>query len=287
MRKEFIRKQTIKVRKTCKSYAKIQRFLKRKYNVNISRRTLKRWWKKYQSGWNLKDQSRKPKTTHYKFEQEEIQKVIDLRNKTGYSSYQLKIKLEEKGVFMSESTIKNIIKTCGLSRGNKIEGKRFKWVRFERKHPDSMWQLDGTQLDDGTWILLIEDDCSRYCLAIRLFEHMTTKNVIEALEQCIKMHGKPREILTDNGSEFGGNGENENEFDKWCQKQGIIHIRSGVHKPTIVGKISRIQFTIQYELPYCFNDYEYFRYRYNHERPHRSLDGKTPAEVYFAFHKLF
>ena len=60
LRKEFIRKQAIKLRKTCKSYARIQGFLERKYHVLVSRKTLKRWWKKYQDGWNLKDKSRKP-----------------------------------------------------------------------------------------------------------------------------------------------------------------------------------------------------------------------------------
>lgn len=149
-----------------------------------------------------------------------------------------------------------------------------------------MWQLDGTQTDKGMWIIPVIDDCSRYCLAIGLFKHNTTDNIIKLLEYCIEMHGKPREILTDNGPEFGGRSK-DSIFDRWCDKQGIKHIRSGIHKPTTVGKISRLQHTITYELPYCFNDYEYFRYRYNHERPHRSLNGLTPAKVYFAFHKLF
>ncbi|MBI2449880.1 transposase, partial [Candidatus Pacearchaeota archaeon] len=34
-------------------------------------------------------------------------------------------------------------------------------------------------------------------------------------------------------------------------------------------------------------DLEFFRMRYNHFRPHTSLENKTPAEVYNAFHKLF
>ncbi|MBI5798151.1 IS481 family transposase, partial [Candidatus Woesearchaeota archaeon] len=37
------------------------------------------------------------------------------------------------------------------------------------------------------------------------------------------MHGKPREILTDNGSEFGGTGKGKNQFDKWCKRRGIEH----------------------------------------------------------------
>ena len=182
---------------------------------------------------------------------------------------------------MSESMIKSIIKTTGLSRGNKMEGQRLKWIRFERDNPNSMWQIDGT-MDGEIWLLPIIDDCSRYCLKIGRFKHMTTKNVIKLLESSIAMHGKPREILTDNGSEFGGTSKNS-DFDRWCGRVGTKHIRSGVHKPTTVGKISRLQFTISYELPYCNYDLEHFRWRYNHERPHRSLHGLTPAQVYFGF----
>jgi transposase InsO family protein len=38
---------------------------------------------------------------------------------------------------------------------------------------------------------------------------------------------------------------------------------------------------VQRELPYCNNDFELFRYRYNHIRPHMSLNGRRPAEKYF------
>ena len=287
MKKGIIRREAIKLKLNNKSYAEIQKILKEKYDYSVSKKQIKRWCTRFEEGnWNLKDNSTRPHRIYYKFLQDDVIDVINFRKQTGYSSYQLKIKLEDKNIFMSESTIKNIIKSSLLSRGNKMEGQRLKWVRFEREHPNSMWQIDGTQLDDSTWILPVIDDCTRYCLAIGLCRNMTTENVIGLIEQAIGMHGKPREILTDNGPEFGGRSK-DSEFDKWCKRNGIKHIRSGVHKPTTVGKVSRLQFTIGYELPYCHQDYEYFRYRYNHERPHRSLYGKTPAELYFSFHKLF
>lgn len=287
MRKRFIRKQAIKVRKTCKSYARIQSFLERKYHIKVSLKTLKRWWKRYQLGWDLKDRSRRPKNVKPGIPIDIESEIIRLRKGTGYSAYQLCVKFEQKNICISESSIKRMIKKYGLSKGSKTEGSKQSYVRWQREHPNTLWQLDGTQLEDMSWRLPIIDDCSRYCLGIFFYKTMTTKNVIKALERCISMHGKPRQILTDNGSEFGGNGEGDNEFDKWCQKQGIHHIRSGLHKPTTVGKTEKFHDTVNKELPYCYNDAEYFRYRYNHERPHRSLFGKSPSEVYFAFHKLF
>lgn len=166
-----------------------------------------------------------------------------------------------------------------------MEGVKLSWVRFERDTPNSMWQLDGTEKEDKSgWILPIIDDCSRYCVAIAEFDRMNTENVIALLEKAIAMHGKPREILTDNGPEFGGTSK-DSEFDTWCNKQGIKHIRSGIHKPTTVGKVSAIQQTIARELPYCNNDLEAWRYRYNCERPHRSLRGLTPKVVYFQYRR--
>lgn len=285
MKKEKIRREFFKLRLSRNSYSQCKKILKEKYDYEVTTRTLKGWRKKVEfNNWDLRDKSTKPKTIHYKFSKREKEEIIILRKKTGYSSHQIRIKLEEKGIIMSESFIKQVVKEEGLSRGNKMEGTRLKWVRFERDNPNSMWQLDGTETEDGEWILPVEDDCSRYCVIAKKFKHMTTANVIAVLEEAIAMHGKPREILTDNGPEFGGKSK-DSEFDQWCERQGIIHIRSGVHKPTTVGKVSAIQQTIKRELPYCNNDLDAWRYRYNHERPHQSLHGLTPARVYFQFRR--
>lgn len=279
MKKEVIRREFLKLKLNGFSYARCKEMLYEEYDFKVSIITLKRWWKRFNKGnWNLRDNSTKPYTIHYKFYIEDLVEIIRIRKFYGYSAYQIKAKLEKKGISMSESSIKSIVKHVGLSRGNKMEGTRLKWIRFERDTPNSMWQIDGTKFK-GLWIIPVIDDCSRYCLSIMLFKHNTTQNMIKILEYCIEMHGKPREILTDNGAEF------RKDFDKWCNKQGIKHIRSGVHKPTTIGKISRLQYTIVSELPYCFNDLEYFRWRYNCDRPHRSLNGLTPNQVYFGFNR--
>src|SRR3989339_614816 len=131
VKKELIRREAIKLRLHNKSYKQIQNFLKEKYDYSVSTKQLKRWCIRFEEGgWDFKDKSTRPHRIYYKFLQDDVFDVIKLRTKTGYSSYQLIIKLEEKGIFMSESTIKNIIKGSHLSRGNKMEGQRLKWVRF-------------------------------------------------------------------------------------------------------------------------------------------------------------
>lgn len=284
MKKEIVRREFLKWKIKGMSYSDCKKKIKDEFEDEFSILTLKRWWKRFnKTKWDLRDKSTKPKTIHFKFSKEEKKKAITIRKDTIYSAKQIRIKLQEKGIFMSESYIKTLVKDQGLSRGNKMEGIKLKWVRFERDNPNSMWQIDGTETGRGTWFLPIEDDCSRYCMAVKEFKDMTTANVIALLEEAIAMHGKPREILTDNGPEFGGVKGNDSEFDRWCDRQGIKHIRSGVHKPTTVGKLSAIQQTLFRELSNWKNDLELWRYQYNHERPHQSLHLLTPARVYFQY----
>jgi|TARA_Y100000310_G_scaffold331254_1_gene404498 putative transposase len=287
-KKEIVRREFLKLKLKGLSYKECKLQLEQEFELICAIRTLKYWFKRFNTTeWNLRDSSTRPLTTPPTVPLENEVRVVSLREETGWGSYKIKHHLERKGIKISESSIKRIVGRHSLSRGSAMKGKKLKWLRFQREHPNSMLQVDGDQDDDGQWVVPVIDDCSRYCLTIKKIKHNTTENMIRILEEAISMHCKPREILTDNGPEFGGNGKGDNDFDKWCEKQGIKHIRSGIHKPTTVGKVSKIQQTIDEELPYCNNDYEYFRYRYNHARPHMSLFGKTPAEVYFAFHMVF
>jgi len=92
--------------------------------------------------------------------------------------------------------------------------------------------------------------------------------------------------LTDNGSVYGLKSKHS-RFDRWCRRTGIDHIRTKVHSPTTNGKVERLFKTMDEELEFCNDDLELFRMRYNHFRPHSSLENKAPAEIYFAFYKLF
>ena len=241
MKKSTARREFFKLRLKNKSHKECQKELEFKSGKKYGIRTLKRWQKRLnETEWDLNDTSQRPKKILYKFDKEVESSVIDLRKKIGYSVNQLRIKLQEEDIKISEATLKRLIRKNGLSRGNKMEGVKLKWVRFDGPYPNDLWQIDGDQNDDYTWRVPVEDDCSRYCLGVYNIKDNTTEAMIMILEDCIKRHGKPKQILTDNGPEFGGTSK-DSEFDKWCEKRGIIHIRSGIHKPTTLGKLSAIQ----------------------------------------------
>ena len=103
LRKDEIRRTAIKLRFKFKSYVRIQRILNAKYNYQVSRKTIKRWYKKFNQGnWNLKDSSTAPYNLNYKFSREELEEAVLIRLSKGYSSYQIKEKLKKKDICMSE-----------------------------------------------------------------------------------------------------------------------------------------------------------------------------------------
>lgn len=259
------------------SHNDVRLYLQDHYQLVVSARTLKRWKPLLLAGSWRGPRAPVPPVPSVKVNEEMLARIIALRERTGWGREILK---SEFPFELSETTYRRIIKANGLSRGSKIENKRVHWVKWQREHPDSLWQLDASMQDDKTWLLPVIDDCSRYCLGIQPFQTMTTNGVIRYLEHLFAIHGKPRELLTDNGHEFGGT-STQSKFDQWCRRQGIIHIRSHIHKPTTTGKVERFHLTLQQELPYCQGDLDLFRYRYNQIRPHQSLFMKTPASVYF------
>ena len=285
MEKDEIRKEFFKLKIKRHSYAQCRKIILSQFKYETTTRTLQRWERKLRTtDWNLMDYSRRPKTIHYKINSEIENKIIELRNKTGWGAEKINSKIKQ----LSTSTIKRVLHKNNLCRPSTRKRKRIKYIRWQRDHPNSLWQIDHTDEQEKgyCYTLSIIDDCSRYSLALVQLKNITTDDLISVLDRLIKIHGKPRELLTDNGNVYGLTSE-KSKFDFWCRRNGIKHIRSAIHSPTTTGKVERLFQTVDMEMPFCNNDLQAFRMRYNHFRPHTSLHGKVPADIYFAFDKLF
>jgi len=284
MKKEQIRKDFYKLKIQGHSYSQCRKIILAQFGYEVTARTLQRWENRIRtSEWDLMDSSRRPKTIHYKISPEIEKQIVGLKKQTGWGAEKI-----EDVVKVGHTTINKILNKHNLTRPNENKRKRIKYIRWQREHPNSLWQIDHTDEQEKgyCYTLSIIDDCSRYSLALVQLKNITTDDVIKALEELIKSHGKPREILTDNGNVYGLTSE-KSKFDIWCRRRGIKHIRSAIHSSTTTGKVERLFQTMDRELSYCNNDFELFRMRYNHFRPHFSLHGKAPADIYFAFDKLF
>lgn len=283
MKKEEIRKEYFKLRIKGHSLNQCRKILLAQFGFETSKRTLQRWNKRLNGSWDLTDKSKRPKTIHYKINSEIEKKIIDLRNKTGFGANKISCFVNE----VSESSIKRVLKKNNLTNPNLNRKKRIKYIRWQRKHPNSLWQMDTSdQKIEGKYCFAVIDDCSRYCLGLFALNRLSTNVIIKLLDNLFLVHGKPREILTDNGSVFGLKSKHS-KFDRALNRRKIKHIRTAVHSPTTSGKIERFFQTLDKEFAFCNKDAELFRMRYNHFRPHTSLENKTPSQIYFDFSKLF
>ena len=283
MKKEDIRREYFKLRIQRHSQNQCRKILFAQIGFEVSKRTLQRWTKKHnETEWNFKDKSKKPKTIYPKIDSKIIDKIISIRKKTGWGDKKI-----ENFVDLSHTTINKILRKHKLTNPSKRKKKRIKYIRWQRDHPNSLWQIDHSdQKIEGKWVVSVVDDCSRKSLAFVPVNRVTMDIVIKIIDDLIKTYGKPKQILSDNGSAYGLKSKHS-KFDRKLRKRGIEHIRGAVHSPTTTGKVERLFQTFKQEFIFCNNDPELFRMRYNHFRPHMSLNGKTPDEIYFDFTKLF
>jgi transposase InsO family protein len=277
MKKEEIRKEFFKLKNKSHSYNQCRKILLAQFGYETTARTLQRWERRLRTDeWDLKDKSRRPNKIHYKVTHEIESKILEFRKEFGWGQEKL-----SNFVDISHTTINKILRKNNLTNPIPRRKKRLKYIRWQRKHPNSLWQMDvSDQKIKDKYCFAVIDDCSRYCVGLVDLNRVTTEVVTKILNDLIQFQGKPREILTDNGSVFGLRSKHS-KFDRWCRRRGIKHIRTAIHSPTTTGKIERFFQTLGKELKFCKNA-EYFRMRYNHFRPHASLHEKTPAEVYFS-----
>jgi putative transposase len=283
MKKEEIRKEFFKLRIKGHSYNQCRKILLTKHSYEVHNRTLQRWDERLRkSEWNLKDYSKRPRTIHKKLTSEIEEKIIKIKQETGWGAEKI-----ENFVDAGHTTINKILKKHNLTEPTKRKKKRLKYIRWQRKHPNSLWQIDHSdQKIEDKYVISIMDDCSRKSLAFLAVNRVTTDVVIKLIDDLIKIYGKPREILTDNGSAYGLKSKHSS-FDIKLRKRGIKHIRGAIHSPTTQGKVERLFQTFKREFQFCKGDSELWRMRYNHFRPHTSLEKRTPDEIYNDFRLLF
>ena len=176
--------------------------------------------------------------------------------------------------------IQRILCEAGLVNHIGKTVKRKNWIRYERKHSNSMWHTDFTEDDEGKQIMAYIDDASRKVVCKGKFDHATTENALSVLDEGIKRYGTPGEIMTDHGSQFCTDEEKVFRFTQELKKRGIKHIMSAVKRPQSNGKIER-WFGSTEKLYYHFGrDLDKMVECYNN-LPHLSLDT-TPEIAYLA-----
>jgi transposase InsO family protein len=249
-------------------------------NAQIPRRTFYNWWNRYRRFGleGLKPKSKAPRTIH-RVSPIVAERATALRREKGWGPQLIAGYLATQGIKVGSTTIYRTICREGLNHPLTKPRTKRTYKRWQRRHPNSLWQCD-LKVVGARWLITILDDHSRYVTGSHIFNEGTTENVIWLLDKAVHEYAKPREILIDHGSQFWSVRKGESVFGAYCEGSKIKHILGGIGKPTTLGKIERWFRT--YDLEHArFQFHSKFVEYYNWERPHMALNYKTPAEVYF------
>ena len=203
-----------------------------------------------------------------------VQTILLEKQKYGLGAVNLETILKEKGVKVSHNKIHEILKNNGLAKREPKKSKRRKWVRYERKHSNSLWHTDWMDYK-GKWYIFYEDDASRFVTGGGCFTNATTDNSIKVFDRAVKKFGKPLQLLSDHGTQFCSDEEKIFRFKEHLKSKGVELIHARVKHPQTNGKLERLNFTMQ-GLIDRFGDLDEAVNFYNNVRPHMSLyNGHT------------
>lgn len=219
-----------------------------------------------------------------------INMLSDLVDKlTSIGFWQSYKRIRKKGEVVNHKKLYRIYTSMKLNirrRAKKRLPARVKQQLFQPQLANEVWSMDF--MSDALWdgrkvrLLNIIDDFNREVLTIEADTSLPTARVIRSLNELKVNRGLPKMIRVDNGPEFIST-----KLDIWCKenKVQLIFIQPG--EPTQNAYIERFNGSFRRDIlnAYVFkslnelrNITEEWMYDYNYNRPHKSLNYKTPIE---------
>ncbi len=210
------------------------------------------------------------------------------RQKPRYGYRRLHVLLERGG---HEVNVKRVYRLY-LEQGLSVRRKKRKRLVRERvaeprlTGPNQEWAMDfvtdGLATGRMVRILTVVDAYTRECVALEADFSLGSGRVTRVLERAIAERGRPETVRSDNGPEF-----TSRRMIGWAAdwKVGLVNIEPG--KPMQNGHVESFNGRLRDE---CLNTSWFrtlndvrctlatWREEYNHERPHSSLDYRTPNE---------
>ena len=231
----------------------------------------------------IRYRSRRPADTELRAR---LHELANQRRRFGYR--RLYILLQEEGEPSGINRIYRLYREEGLAVRKRRTRRKAIGTRtpiLVEATPNARWSLDFVhdQLACGRRfrILNIVDDVTRECLAAIPDTSISGKRVARELTTIIERRGKPRMIVSDNGTEF-----TSNAILRWSKELDIEWHYIAPGKPMQNGYIESFNGRMRDELlnESLFLDLDQARQMiiawvadYNTRRPHSSLGYKTPA----------
>ena len=263
--------------------------------------TLERWYYAYKNGGlDALKPKRRCDRGHARALSDELKELLcEIRKAHPRASVPLIVEtlirqgqLDEDAV--SPSTVRRLFRQKGLTRSTGLdvrdEPQRLRW---EADAPLTLWHgdvcygpaiiVDGEEQPVRVHALL--DDASRFIVAIEAHHTEREEEMLGLFSDCLRRHPAPDALYLDNGSTYRGDA-----LSAICKRLSIQLIHATPYNPKARGKMERFWRTLKERCLYhtgpltsldelnkrlwAFVDEDY------HRRPHASLMGRTPKQVW-------
>ena len=217
-----------------------------------------------------------------------LRELAAVRVRYGYR--RLHVLLRREGWPVNHKRIYRLYREEGLSIRTKYRKKRVSLPRVippPAQQPNERWSIDflTDSLVDGRRFraMTIVDNVSRVSPAIAVDTSINGERVVAVLDHLKRSIGVPKRIAVDNGPEFISKA-----LDAWAYRNQVTLEFSRLGKPTDNAYVESFNGHFRSE---CLDQHwfetlaeaqeviEAWRVEYNEERPHRSLQQRTPRAV--------
>lgn len=255
-------------------------------HCGISRPTLRKWIKRYQSQGveGLSDLSKRPLSSPNKKVNQQIEQwIIELRTQRNLGARRIQTELIRLHEFhLSLASIHKILIKYNVKPIRRLRRKN-KYKRYSRPIPGDRVQIDTCKIAPGIYQYTAVDDCTRWRV-LEIYTRRTAKNTLYFIDKMIEEFPFPiQRIQSDRGREFFAY-KVQQKFMEYFIKFRPVKPAS----PHLNGKVERSQKTDLEEF-YATADLSNFdelreelacwQFYYNWQRPHGALHGKTPSQV--------
>ena len=251
----------------------------------ISRPTLRKWWRRYQSDGEagLLEHSRRPhRLAAQKVFADQETLILSLRRDRRLGVKQLRNELiRQHALTLSLDTIHRAL----VRHGEQVLKRPRRWRKGTQRYscpiPGDRVQMDVCKIWPGVYQYTAIDDCSRYKV-LGVYSRATAANTLAFLERLIEVMPFPiQRIQTDCGREFFAEAVQHHLMD-WAIKFRPIPPRS----PHLNGKVERMQRadreefwdTIDPKDPEIETKLWEGQHHWNWHRPHTALGGLSPID---------
>jgi transposase InsO family protein len=270
----------------------------------VSRETFYVWRRRYEvEGLDgLEPRSRAPKTSPQRIGGDVEEAIVALRKEldelgvdAGPGTIQWHLGRQRRRAVPSEATIWRVLVRRGFVAPEPRKRPRSSWRRFQASAPNELWQADCIDWVIATGpvrILSFIDDHSRVALRVAALTEATTDATWLTFCEASEVWGVPLGQLTDNGLNFSGRLRGfEVRFEIELRAIGVVPKTSRPFHPQTCGKVERFQQTLKKwlrrqalaaDLAELQTQLDTFVAYYNHQRPHRGINRRTPAQAWAA-----